>query len=219
MSFWELQEKVQQFAQRDPDHRLLELVEEYTIPRQIRVLDLGCAGGRNTVFLAKKWFDIYAIDGSLAMIEETRNRVAKIIGNEASGNRIHHGLMTDLSRYDSASFDLMVALGIFQNATTADEWHKALTEASRVLKIHGRMLVADFHSDSSPEGKPLVHDTSEAHVYHGFGPNPMYLLNEKEHDHEFQKFGLIPDQPTQTVRASTENGYRMTINSLYIKIK
>jgi hypothetical protein len=42
---------------RDPDHRLSELVDRCPDPEAVCVLDLGCAGKRNTVFLGRLGFD------------------------------------------------------------------------------------------------------------------------------------------------------------------
>lgn len=217
MSFWEEPEQVKQFAERDPDHRLIKLIKEYKQPQLTTVLDLGCAGGRNAVLLAEMGFDIYAIDGSYAMVEETRERVKKILGEESAKKRIRQGSMNDLSFYQSGYFDLIIALGIFQNAISHKEWFSSLAEASRVLKTKGKMLVANFHVKSAPDGNLLVKDNSETHVYHGFGPNPMYLLNAEQHDAQFLSFGFVPLLPTETVKAATANGYRITINSIYQK--
>jgi 2-polyprenyl-3-methyl-5-hydroxy-6-metoxy-1,4-benzoquinol methylase len=70
--FWERPETVDRFASRDPDHRLQRLIGEYGRPAAIRALDLGCAGGRNTVLLAQRGFDVRALDASSAMVERTR---------------------------------------------------------------------------------------------------------------------------------------------------
>ena len=49
----------------------MELIEEYPDPSRVRVLDLGCAGGRNTVVLAERGFDLEALDASAAMVAKT----------------------------------------------------------------------------------------------------------------------------------------------------
>ena len=63
-AFWQKPEQVEAFAARPTDSRLTELLKSYRLPNQIRVLDLGCAGGRNTVILAEQGFDMYAVDNS-----------------------------------------------------------------------------------------------------------------------------------------------------------
>ena len=78
--FWEDSEVVEQFAAREPDHRLSRLISQYDDPGSIRVLDLGCAAGRNAVFLVEHDFDVYAVDASLAMVEKTRQRMTPIVG-------------------------------------------------------------------------------------------------------------------------------------------
>ena len=105
-SVWETPESVARFAERDPDVRLVELLGEIASPASFRVLDLGCAAGRNTVALAERGFDFQALDGSQAMIEHTRARVAAILGEDEARRRVHRARMDDLGRFATASFDL-----------------------------------------------------------------------------------------------------------------
>ena len=76
------------FAARPPDRRLLQLLKHYQQPQQTRVLDLGCAGGRNTIVLADQGFDVYALDTSCAMVEKTRERLAIVLGGEEARKRV-----------------------------------------------------------------------------------------------------------------------------------
>ena len=66
--FWEQPETVEWFATPGPDLRLLKLIRDSGRPHEVRVLDLGCGGGRNTTLLAERGFDVYAIDASPAMV-------------------------------------------------------------------------------------------------------------------------------------------------------
>ncbi|HEX6068288.1 MAG TPA: class I SAM-dependent methyltransferase, partial [Longimicrobiaceae bacterium] len=139
--FWEQPEVVEQFAARAPDHRLLAILPEYARPAEVRVLDLGCAGGRNTVLLAERGFDVWAVDASGPMVERTRERVAEILGADAARERVRVGAMDDLSCFPESSFDLVVALGIYHNARSVDEWERSIAETTRVLTSGGRLLV------------------------------------------------------------------------------
>ncbi|MDR7392424.1 MAG: class I SAM-dependent methyltransferase, partial [Armatimonadota bacterium] len=82
--FWERPEVVERFASRPPDDRMVALLSD--APRATRVLDLGCAAGRNTEWLAREGFDVYACDASQAMVAYTRKRLAPWLG-EAEAER------------------------------------------------------------------------------------------------------------------------------------
>lgn len=215
-SFWEDAERVEMFAERDPDRRLLSLVESYPDPQATRVLDIGCAGGRNTVVLAERGFDVHAMDSSSAMVEKTRERVAAILGEREAERRVRVGHMEDLSDLGSESFQLVVALGVFHNATSRRQWDRALAETTRVLIPGGRLLVSSFSPRSDP-GAGLHPVAGEAHVYEGFDAGPLFLLEADELDSEMARHDLISVVPTETVVAPTDTGRRVTVNGLYRK--
>ena len=54
-------------------------------PGQRQVLDIGCAGGRNTVLLAER-ASMSTPGHSRAMVAETRRRVAAVLGEEEAGH-------------------------------------------------------------------------------------------------------------------------------------
>jgi SAM-dependent methyltransferase len=217
--FWESEEQVNRFAARDPDHRLVELLNQYSSPSQTDVLDIGCAGGRNAVLLAKLGFSFFALDASFGMVQKTRERLSKFLDSSKVNERVLHLPMHDLSCFKDQQFDLIIALGIFHNAISGKEWNLTLSESSRILKVGGQMLVSNFSSASRPEGIPLVRDKNEPNVYTGFGHGKMYLIEGDALDRDFAAYHMQPVTPTATVHVKTENGERVTINALYKKIK
>jgi SAM-dependent methyltransferase len=214
-SYWEDPEQVEAFAAREPDLRLLELLAAYPDPGRTRVLDLGCAGGRNTVVLAERGFDFYAIDASNAMAERTRQRVAAVLGRAEARRRVRLGRMEDLSDFAAGWFDLVIALGVYHSASSRTEWDRAIAETVRVLAPGGRVLVASFTPASDPTGEGLRPVPGEPHAYEGFAAGRLFLLHADELDAAMARHGLVPAVPTETVTAPTGSGRRVTANGLY----
>lgn len=228
-SMWESPEVAARFAERPPDHRLVKLLlgeGEYapikaawsTGPKP-RVLDLGCAGGRNTVWSAEQGADVRALDASRAMVAETRRRLAAVLGAREAAWRVTRGYMHDLSEFISGEFDLVVALGVLQDAQSDAEWLQALSELARVLHRGGLALVANFAPDSAPNGTPLTREHGTQDVWVGFGsPDRRMTLPDLERlDGHFLRHGLEPVLPTERVRVETAGGWRVTLNALYKK--
>lgn len=215
--FWEDPERVEEFASRAPDRRLLELLDAYDDPASVRVLDLGCAGGRNTVVLAQRGFDFQAIDASEAMVTKTRERVESLLGREEARRRVRLGRMGDLGRFAAESFDLVVALGIYHGAESQVGWDRAIEETVRVLVPGGQLLVASFSPRADPKGEGLRAVSGTSHMYEGIESGPLYLLEADEMDRGMLRHGLVPVVPTDTVTVATELGHRVTVNALYRK--
>jgi SAM-dependent methyltransferase len=214
-TFWEQPDVVEQFASREPDHRLLRLIEDYDDPGATRVLDLGCAGGRNTVLLAERGFDVWAVDASQAMIERTTTRMAEVLGPERARERVIPAAMDDLSAFPDASFDLVVALGIYHSARSRSEWNRALAETTRVLRVGGRVLVNHFTPEVDLTGEGVRPVKGEPGVYEGLPHDRSVLMDADELDSAVKRHGLVPVVPSETVRVDTERGQRVSVNALY----
>jgi SAM-dependent methyltransferase len=215
--FWERPQVVEQFASRAPDHRLVRLVEEYARPDLTRVLDLGCAGGRNTVLLAERGFDVWAVDASTAMVERTRARVAAVLGPDQARSRVQHARMDDLSAFADGSFDLVVALGVYHSAESMAEWERSIAETARVLKPGGRVLVNHFTPEVDLNGEGVRPVAGEWGVYEGLADGRGVLLESDALDAAMTRHGLLPAMPSETVRVGTERGRRVSVNALYIQ--
>ena len=216
--FWEQKDQVEKFAARAPDHRLVELLETYPAPQSVGVLDLGCAGGRNTRILARGGFDFYAVDSAVAMVERTRERVAEIAGVETAGQRVRLARMEDLADFRDEMFELVVALGVYHQAESHEHWIRAICETYRVLSDGGLALISTFSPLSQPHGIPLNPVPGEICMYDGFSSGPLCLASADELDRVMLEHGFITQSVTETVRVATEDGFRVTLNGLYRKV-
>lgn len=217
-AFWERPEVVARFAAREPDRRLLGLLPAYDDPAATRVLDLGCAGGRNAVPLAERGFDVHALDASAAMVRETQRRLAPILGEAAARERVHVGRMDDLTRFADDSFDLVVALGVLHAAGSWEEWRRAFGEVVRVLKHGGRLLIAHFSPDTDPTGEGVRPLPGSPHLYQGLHGGPGTLLTVEELDAQATELGLSLETATTTGETRTDSGRRVSVNALYRKV-
>lgn len=215
--FWSRPEQVERFAGRDPDGRLVALVEELGEPSVTRVLDLGCAAGRNTVFLAGKGFDVLALDASEPMVERTRERVAEAVGRAEATRRVRVGHMDDLGAYESAAFELVVALGILHQATSETEWDRTLSEVTRVLAPGGLLLVASFAPGTDLRGEGAHAIPGEPRVWEMGGVGRLYLLEAEALDRVMRERGFEPEEPSRTVTVDMDPGRRVVVNALYRK--
>lgn len=215
--FWEDPERVERFASRPADHRLEALVGTYEDPFHVRVLDLGCAGGRNTELLAGLGFDVRALDASSAMVERTRERLVGLVGASEAAQRVVVGRMDDLSRYADASFDLVVALGILHSAASEAEWDRTASEVARVLRPGGRLLFNQFTPEVDLTGTGVRPVAGEPDVYEGFPSGRVVLLEAEALDRRWAGHGLFPVVASETVRAEVDGGRRVSVNALYIK--
>lgn len=224
---WERPEVVARFAARAPDLRLQALFagddvyrdvrEAWSPPSAPRVLDIGCAGGRNTVWLADQGADVWALDASSAMVTETRERLSAALGEAEAVRRVCVGEMSELHDFDSHTVDLVLALGVFQDATSTEQWHATLAETARVLRAGGLCLVANFGPGSQPGGSPLTQVAGQRNVWLGFDPEGrrMTLPDLEDLDADFAQHGLTPALPSESVRVDTARGFRITLNALY----
>ena len=216
-AMWEDPESVAKFAARDPDVRLLELLDGVEDASGTRVLDLGCAGGRNTEVLARRGFDLYALDASRAMVAHTRERLAPILGEDEAERRVRLGRMGDLGAFADGFLDLVVALGVFHCATSRAEWDAALVETARVLRGGGKLLVAIFTPETDLTGDGIRPVHGEPHLYDGLTADRSFLVDQATLDAEMRRIALEPLVTSRTVRVETRSGQRVTVNALYRK--
>jgi ubiquinone/menaquinone biosynthesis C-methylase UbiE len=119
------------FIYRQRQTVALNFIEELSLPKTARVLEIGCGAGFMSVALARGEFIVKAVDHSSVMVELTQ-----LHANRAGmDNQIHTGI-EDVHKltFEDCSFDLVVALGVI---AWLHDLRKALIEITRVLAPGG----------------------------------------------------------------------------------
>lgn len=218
--FWNTPEMAARMGDRPPDDRLLRLLDED--PSIRRVLDAGCAGGRNAAVLAERGLDVHGFDAASAMVDATRARLAPLLGEAEAQRRVRLARAEDPEAWrpdDGGPFDLILALGVLQDLPDAATVRRAIGRAAGALRPGGRVLAANFGPDSRPAGTPLAPVQGAPHVYLGFAREErrMTLPDAATLDAWFEAAGLPPEAPTETARRPTDEGWRITLNARYRK--
>ncbi len=138
------------YNSRDEEQRLLSQhgqVEYLTTMKYIReclcgldsprILEVGAGTGRYSVALAKEGFCVTAVELVRHNLDVLRS---KLDGTEPI--RVMEGNALDLSELPDGAFDLTMLLGPMYHLYTFEDKLKALSEAVRVTKPGGYILVA-----------------------------------------------------------------------------
>lgn len=107
----------------------------------LNVLDLGCGEGYCSRALRRLGAgSVYGVDISEGMIEAARNQDAK----DQLGIHYEVGCVTDLDRFPDQSFDLAIAVFLFNYLTIA-KMQQVMTEVIRLLRPEGRFIFSVPH--------------------------------------------------------------------------
>ncbi len=140
----------QYYGTYDEESRLLSrhgMVEYITTQKYIhacaaaseakRILEVGAGTGRYSVSLAKEGFDVTAVE----LVEHNLD----VLHSKLDGSEIiiaEQGDALDLSRFSDDSFDMTLLLGPMYHLFAFEDKQKALSEAVRVTKPGGYILVS-----------------------------------------------------------------------------
>jgi SAM-dependent methyltransferase len=143
---WSTPSTVAGFVQSPPNEALLQAAaDEWRATA--RLLDIGCGVGRNAVPLARAGWDVYGVDLSLPMVTIARERVAAAQLTDRA--RV---LLAPMDRlpFASASFDFIVAHGIWNLARSGGEFRRAVDEAARVARPGCALFLFTFSRHTLP---------------------------------------------------------------------
>lgn len=137
---------------------------------KLRVLDLGCGGGRHTVFLAREGFTTYAVDFSFTGLQQT----AQCLQNEMFKGVLIQADMHALPFLDG-SFDSIIAYGSLYY-TDWNGMYKSIKEIHRVLKKGETAFVFTRTTNDFRFGKGVKIDKN-SFVFDSNDTNEMGMKN------------------------------------------
>lgn len=151
-------------------------------------LDLGCGAARNALPLAAMGFHVTGTDLSVPMLDAARDRAAR--EGALLPVEFIHAPMTPLPFAD-ATFDLVVAHGIWNLARSGAEFRAAVSEAARVAKSGAGLFVFTFSRHTIPEA--ATPDAGETFVLSSWNGEPQCFLSEDELVSELAHAGFERD--------------------------
>jgi len=137
-SFWNEIYRRRDVFSRIYQHRLaatLAWVDQLRLSTDQQILDLGCGAGLTAIALARRGFQVTALDSARAMLDLARR------GADRAGvsDRVRFGTVDAHNLpQDSSSFRLVIALGLLPWLHTPAQ---ALGEMGRVLTPNGHVIV------------------------------------------------------------------------------
>ena len=127
----------------------------------MRVLDAGCGGGRNLVYLLREGFDVHAVDEDPQAITSVREMAAALAPALAPG-QIRLEPVERLS-FPDAWFDVVISNAVLHFARDDAHFEAMVREMWRVLKPGG-MLFARLVSSIGMPGDALEHVAGRHYV-------------------------------------------------------
>lgn len=109
------------------------------ITQGMRVLDAGCGGGRNVVFMLRRGFDVSAVDTSEHAIVAIRELAARVAPEPPTAGRFRLEAVEGMS-FDEESFDVVLSSAVLHFARDEAHWWAMTREMWRVLAPGGMLF-------------------------------------------------------------------------------
>ena len=213
--FWNDPRVVEVFYSLPPKKYWKDFLGRFKNPAEVRVLDLGCGGGRNTELLLKMGFNSWACDLHKEMVAASKQRISKLFG-EKNANKIVLASMLNLP-FRSGYFDVVVSSGVYHNTRSIGEFQKAIRETSRVLKTGGFLCLNVFYKGRLPRDFKKI--KSKKYTY--LTRNGLFttLLPRKKFLEISRNSGFIPVEKLVSYESGVLTGKRSVLRGVLKKAK
>jgi SAM-dependent methyltransferase len=179
----------------------------------VRILDAGCGGGWYSEQLLHRGADVDAVDGSAAMVEHARARLASKLSDSGEGRlSIQYADLSKPLPFDDDRFDGIVSPLVLHYI---EDWRPTFHEFRRVLKPGGWLLFSTHHPASemvrfAPENYFRVEHVIDTWKWLGqveFYRRPLTEISESLSDAGFVIERLVEPMPTKEFQRMNPDSY------------
>ena len=132
---------------RDKTHTIEFITTKNFIDKYLkksdRILEVGAGTGRYTIHYAQKGYKVDAVE----LVEKNLNILKSKITSNLNVNAIQ-GNCLKLDMFENDTFDITLILGPLYHLYTEEDAKKAIEEAIRVTKKHGKIIIAYITDDA-----------------------------------------------------------------------
>lgn len=186
---WHRPETVAGFVTSPPNAVLMAWVKRFSRGLPMSILDIGCGAGRNAVPLASQGHRLTGIDSSPPMLEAARQRAFEAGVEEQCEFRL--GTMERLD-VPPASFDLVVAQGVWNLATSDLQLVAAVAAAAQAARAGAGLFVFTFSRHTlAADIQPLP---GQRQIYDRFSGQPQAFLTADELDRLLASSGFVREE-------------------------
>lgn len=187
---WEEPHTVTGFINAPPNHTLLTFARHFLEDgRGSRCLDIGCGAARNAIPLTELGFQVTGTDLSEPMLDAARKR------------SVSAGVSLDLVLapmaplpFRNASFEFIIAHGIWNLAHSGSAFRAAIAEAARVACHGAGLFLFTFSRNTLPLN--ALPDPGESFVFSTWNGEPQCFLTETQILEELAYVGFHRDTDT-----------------------
>lgn len=137
------------------------------------VLDAGCGGGRNLVYLMRAGFNVHGVDSDPTAIEQVRSLAASLAPQLPAEN--FAVAPAESLPHSDAQFDFVICNALLHFARDEDHFHAMVGELARVLKPAGIF----FARLMSTHGVETIVQPLGGRRYRLPGGQPVFLVDEE----------------------------------------
>ncbi|MEK5448420.1 class I SAM-dependent methyltransferase [Paenibacillus sp. FSL R7-0331] len=215
-AYWNADKVVNQFSSAKAADYISHFFSAFDEKADLKVLDIGCGGGRNTVLLHNMGFEVYGCDSSPGMVYETQRQLSLISPALNTEEKVVLGEAYHLPYLDN-TFDFILSNGVFHNVLSQDDFNACLMECSRLLKHNGVLYLSLFTSDYLDPG--LLQVPGLDNIFQTPDGLGMILFNAEAIERMLDNHGFKAKGNKECYVIEVETGKRSLFRNHYAVVK